>query len=103
MSAFSAALRRTSLVAAASLSLLVVSTAAFACDCSGDPYRYYRNYDDAAGNWSCYGGGYDCGYEGTYYRPHRYYRDDGYWRYHDDGRYRHYDHERYYDRYRDDR
>jgi hypothetical protein len=95
------ALRRTSLVTAAGLSLFAVSTAALACDCSGDPYHYYRNYDDGSGNWSCYGGGTDCGYVGAYHRPyrHHYYGDYGRYRY--DDRYRGYDHYREYDRDRD--
>jgi hypothetical protein len=91
MSVFSATIRKMALVAGAGLGLIVASSAALACDCYGDNDRYYRDYDDAYGNYSCYGGGYDCGYERDYYRRdyHRHY-------YGDDGYYRH----RYYDRYR---
>ena len=61
--------------------------AASACDCGGDYYRH-----DEYGNYSCYGGGYDCSYEG----------DRGYY-HHDDYRdgYR-YDGHRYDERYRHD-
>jgi hypothetical protein len=83
------ALRRTAF--AAGFCLAAVSSAAIACDdCGRDYYRYYRDYDGGRGNYSCYGGGNDCRYEGSSFR--RYYhhyrdRDDGY-------------HYRYYDRYR---
>jgi hypothetical protein len=77
--------------------------AALACDCDfyqGDHYRYHHD-GYGAGNYSCYGGGYDCRYEGDggYYYHDDYrggYRYDGH-RY--DERYRHYDRD---DRYRDD-
>jgi hypothetical protein len=78
--------------------------AALACDCGaydGDYYGY-RHDGYGTGNYSCYGGGYDCRYEGDggYYYHDDYrggYRYDGH-RY--DERYRHYDRD---DRYRDDR
>ena len=76
----------------AGLAALTVGSA-FACDCNG----YYGNHDRyrhdgyGSGNYSCYGGGYDCRYEGDRgYYYHDGYRDghryDGY-RY--DERYRH--------------
>ena len=75
--------------------------AALACDCDGYRGDYYRNHHEGTGNYSCYGGGYDCRYEGEggYYYQDDYrggYRYDGH-RY--DERYRHYDRD---DRYRDD-
>jgi hypothetical protein len=85
------ALRRTILIAAAGLSLAAVSSAALACDCYGR--SHYRYHDGGPGNYSCYGGGYDCGYEGSYFRArYHQYRDRYY------GYYRHYDG---YDRNRD--
>jgi hypothetical protein len=90
------ALRRTILATAAGLGLAALSSAALACDCYGDGRDYYRYHDGGYGNYSCYGGGYDCRYEGSYYRDRTYrYRDDPY-RY-----YRHYDGYRYRDCDRD--
>ena len=83
-------------ISATVLGLATLSSAALACDCYGDGHRYYPYHDGGYGNYSCYGGGTDCRYEGSYYRDHTYrYRDDPY-RY-----YRHYDGYRYRDCDRD--
>lgn len=94
MSAFSGALRRTALAAAAGACLLAIPAAAMACDCYGDSYGsgygpyYHSGY---SGNYSCYGGGYDCGYGESYYRQYRH-RDYGSY----DGYYRHRRYDGYY-------
>lgn len=79
------------LVLAAVLATLTAS-AASACECGGGygDYDRYRHDGYDTGNYSCYGGGYDCRYES----------DRGYY-YHDDyrDRYRH-DNYRYNERYR---
>jgi|ERR1700722_3780124 hypothetical protein len=83
--------RQTILGATAAFGLAALSSVALACDCTGDGRGYYPYHDAGYGNYSCYGGGADCHYEGSYYRERAYrYRDDPY-RY-----YRH----RYYDGYR---
>ena len=87
---------------AAGLAVLTAGAAA-ACDCRGYDGDYYRYRHDGYGNYSCYGGGFDCRYEGDsgYYYHDDYrggYRYDGY-RY--DG-HRYDDRDRHYDRdYRD--
>lgn len=78
---------------------ILTAGAAAACDCR--PYDGYRYYHGGYGNYSCYGGGYDCRYEddrGYYYHDdyRNGYRYDGH-RYNE--RYRHYDRDY---RYRDD-
>jgi hypothetical protein len=81
------ALRRTILAAVASL--VAASSTAFACDCDG----HYRYRHEEAGNYSCYGGGYDCHYEGSYYRSaYHHYRNDYY------GYYRHRGYDSYHRR-----
>jgi hypothetical protein len=66
---------------------VLASGAAVACDCGRD--YHYRHHYYGSGNYSCYGGGYDCRYEDSGY----YYRDD----FRDGYRY---DGHRYDDRYR---
>ena len=89
MSIIPGALRRAVLVAAGCMS--AASSAALACDCYRDGRGYYPYHEAGYGNYSCYGGGADCRYEGSYYRERAYrYRDDPYRYYrHSDGyRYR---------------
>lgn len=66
-------LHRTILAAVASL--VAASSTAFACDCYRD--GRYRSHSEGPGLYSCYGGSYDCHYEGSYYRSayHRYRND----------------------------
>jgi hypothetical protein len=102
------ALRRLALVVVIGAGLAALTAgAALACESYHGNCHGYRHDGYGTGNYSCYGGGYDCRYEsdgGYYYHDdyrggYRYdsYRYDGH-RY--DERYRHYDHD---DRYRDDR
>jgi hypothetical protein len=67
--------RKFSIAGAAALSLALAAGAAYA-GCAYDAGWSYRhgNWDGSGGNYSCYGGGTDCRYEGGY-RAH--YRHDG--------------------------
>jgi hypothetical protein len=79
MSMFSIGARRVALAAAIMGGLTVLAGAASAYDCY-DGY-YHRSYNGWRGNYSCYGGGYDCRYEGGYSRGR--YRDSRYDDYND--------------------
>jgi hypothetical protein len=84
MSVLSTASRRFALAAVIAGGLAALTAgAAFAGDCNDGYYQsyYHRNYDGWRGNYSCYGGGYDCRYEGGYARGR--YRDARYDDYND--------------------
>jgi hypothetical protein len=59
-------------LAVAAFALLLISGAARACECEGGYYSYC--YHPRHSYYSCYGGGYDCGYERSYYYPYAGYR-----------------------------
>ncbi len=70
MSPFNSGLNLPQLCLATAVALVAASTVALGCECDGRYYGYHHYYRYPHRVYSCYGGGYNCGFESSYYYPY---------------------------------